>query len=115
MFLDVDDADLQAKLLEPHSPNWFCHDVCQLIVGLDMPDGDLPALDVLPDEMEARLDVFTPAMEDRILAKLDRRLVVDEERASHEERATTSCLLECHETGAEPRKKMPPEVLLRSS
>jgi len=27
MFLDVDDADLQAKLLEANSPKWFCHDV----------------------------------------------------------------------------------------
>lgn len=46
-----------------------------------MPDGDPPILDVLPDEVEARLDVFTPAMEDRILAKLDRRLVVNEEHS----------------------------------
>ena len=46
-----------------------------------MPDGDLPVLNAFPDEMESRLDVFTPAMEDRILAKLDRRLVVNEEHS----------------------------------
>ena len=79
MFLDVDDADLQAKPLEANSPKWFCHYVRQLIVGVDMPDGDLPVLNALPDEVETRLDVFAPAMEDRVLAELDRRLVVDEE------------------------------------
>ena len=79
MFLDVDDADLQAKLLEANSPKWFCHYVRQLIVGVDMPDGDLPVLNTLPDEVETRLDVFAPAMEDRVLAELNRRLVVNEE------------------------------------
>jgi hypothetical protein len=44
-----------------------------------MPDGDLPVLNAFPDEMESRLDVFAPAMEDQVLAELDRRLVVDEE------------------------------------
>ena len=44
-----------------------------------MPDGDLPVLNAFPDEMESRLDVFAPAMEDRVLAELDHRLVVDEE------------------------------------
>ena len=79
MFLDVDDADLQAKLLKANSPKWFCHDVRQLIVSVDMPDGDLPVLNAFPDEMESRLDVFAPAMEDRVLAELNRRLVVNEE------------------------------------
>ena len=66
-------------MLKANSPKWFCHDVRQLIVGVDMPDGDLPVLNAFPDEMESRLDVFAPAMEDRVLAELDRRLVVDEE------------------------------------
>ena len=79
MCLQVDDAELLAKFLETNSPKWFCHYIRQLIVGVDMLDGDLPVLNAFPDEMESRLDVFAPAMEDRVLAELDRRLVVDEE------------------------------------
>ena len=82
MFLDVDDADLQAKLLEANSPKWFCHYVRQLIVGVDMPDGDLPCLDALSDEVKTRLNVFAPAVKHRILAQLNRQLVVDEQRSS---------------------------------
>ena len=82
MCLQVDDAELLTKFLETNSPKWFCHYIRQLIVGVDMPDGDLPCLDALSDEVKARLNVFAPAVKHRILAQLNRRLVVDEQRSS---------------------------------
>lgn len=80
MLKNVDeDADLRAQVQESDPANWFCQyiQIHQLIVVEDILDGDLSTLDALPDEVEARLDVLGPAMEDQILAKLDRQLIVD--------------------------------------
>lgn len=64
-------------MLKPHPSKWFGQYVRQLIVGVNLVDGDSATLDALPDVVEARVNVFAPAMEDRILAELNCRLIVD--------------------------------------
>jgi hypothetical protein len=74
---DLDNADLLAQTMELDPPKWFDQDVRQLIVSVNVLDGNLTVFDFVPYEVVGLFNVLAPAMKDQIFVELDDRLIFD--------------------------------------
>jgi len=69
-------ADHLLQLRESKSSERLGEDVRELLTSFDELDDDLPSIDIVPEEVELHVDVFTPVVQNQILREGDGGLVV---------------------------------------
>lgn len=78
-WLDVDDPDLIAQLLEPDASKSLCQDVCLLLTSPDELHDHRAFLDAVTYEVIAEIDVLAAVVKHWVLAEGNHRLVIDED------------------------------------
>jgi hypothetical protein len=76
---DLHHAHLGLELLKVDLSHWLGEHICELLVGSNLLDDDLPLFHAVPNEVKLDIYVFAAAVKDRIFGQFNGRLVVDPE------------------------------------